>query len=367
MARVICPHCAEFISSKDEICPFCKHQIKVKKASMADFFAETEKASNEARSADLTSGIKNEVAGANANDAVAAETGNLKFDADFLKAETAENDNSLKTEDNCATKEPNVLGNGSSDAEDNVGKTSTKNVSASDSDFKEQRADEVPLTRKRHAHKKKNKQELPDVTVDGDGAYNIDTRDVTFFEGAQENYSVKKARGEDKYAKIEWWEIYKWADLYLARRKINKEVNKAAVIEPTYVKHGTLLILCLLFGWMGIHNFYAKNYRKGIVTLSSFAIAFSLVVAFDAVANLESILGSVAGMFGLIAAFLWISDLVAIICRRYRFRESKLKFICKLNLETRKKLGKKYVTINQWFKPYMKKQKITKKIRQNSI
>ena len=199
---------------------------------------------------------------------------------------------------------------------------------------------------------------MPDVKKDENGELEIDTTDVTYFEGAKQPYGAKSARGERDDEKIQWWEIYKWADLYLARRKINKEVNKAARIEPTYIKHGVLLCLAILFGWMGAHNFYAKNRGKGWFVLSSLIIAL-IVVSVPAFKGVIDV--SIGGGLGFVILIMWLSDVISIVMRRYKFRESKLKFIAKLNLETRKKLGKKYININEWFVPYENRPKKIKK------
>ena len=77
---------------------------------------------------------------------------------------------------------------------------------------------------------------MPDVKKDENGELEIDTTDVTYFEGAKQPYGAKSARGERDDEKIQWWEIYKWADLYLARRKINKEVKKEMNMKSYLVK-----------------------------------------------------------------------------------------------------------------------------------
>lgn len=347
MARIICPNCAEFISSKETVCPYCKHQLKENKATMADIFAEAEKQSQQKNASVVaTSEVENteQPQTAEAQGEFVPQTtqsGNLKFDAKAIK------------KDNVETPLESIKRN---NAETPVDKIETENKTTQNDEPVE------PKIRKRHAHKRKTR-DIPEITVEEDGSYNIETRDVTFFEGMQENYSVKKARGEGKPEKIQWWEIYKWADLYLARRKINKEVNKAAVVEPPFVSHGVLLILALLFGWMGAHSFYAKNYVRATVSLVSIVLA-SVIVSVPALAVVQLSLG---GGLGFVAVALWLGDIISILFRKYKFRESKLKFICKLNLATRKKLGKKYENISEWFKPYVKKQKHSKKIRQNKI
>lgn len=197
---------------------------------------------------------------------------------------------------------------------------------------------------KRHSHKKK-RQEVPDYSVDENGEYNIDTRDVTFLEGVEApTYSVKKARGEVKEEKLKWWEIYKWADRMLAKRKINKEVKKASHKIPFGISKVSMIILCLLFGWMGAHDFYAKNYKKGTFVLVSFTIAM-IVVNVDVLARIMGVF--VGGGLGFIVLALWLTDLVAIILNKYGYRISKEEFIANLNVETRAKLGKKYVNMDR--------------------
>ena len=221
----------------------------------------------------------------------------------------------------------------------------------------EESAPEENKARKRHPHKKKQNKEVIDAKVDENGEINVETRDVTFFEGAADNYSVKVARGETKKQKPKWWEIYKWADIYLARKKINKEVNKAARVEPPFVNHWVLLTLAILFGFVGAHNYYAKNNRRGLfITIS---LILSLVVV--AVPVLRDNVGiSIGGGLGFIVLSCWIWDIVAIIWHKFKFRESRLQFICKLNLATREKLGEKYVNIKEWFIPYDERKLIKK-------
>ena len=92
--------------------------------------------------------------------------------------------------------------------------------------------------------RRKEKEKKPQFDVDENGEFNIDTADVeivgeetgkAFEEKFKQTYSVKKARGDYREPKIKWWEIYKIADRAFARRKIKKEVNKAARIKPEYI------------------------------------------------------------------------------------------------------------------------------------
>lgn len=193
---------------------------------------------------------------------------------------------------------------------------------------------------KRHKHKSK-KKDAPEFSVNETGEYSINTKDVTFFE-KQEEYSVKKARGDYEPEKLKWWEIYKWADRMLARRKIKKEVNKAATVRPEFISKTKMLLLCLFFGWMGAHNFYARNKAKGW-TIVGMLIAMVIIVKVPA---LNAFMGVfVGGGCGFVVLCMWLIDIFAIITNRYRYRITKMQFIKKLNVETRAKLGKKYIDI----------------------
>lgn len=202
--------------------------------------------------------------------------------------------------------------------------------------------DEI-IKRKRHKHKSK-KKDAPEFSVDESGEYKIETKDVTFFENleGQEEYSVRKARGEIKEDKIEWWEIYKWADKMLARRKIKKEVNKASVVKPDFISKTKMILLCLFFGWMGAHNFYARNTVKGWTILSMLTISIIIIQ----IPVLYQIMGVfVGGGLGFVVLFMWMHDFIALCFNKYRYRITKMQFIKKLNATTRAKLGKKYIDI----------------------
>lgn len=207
---------------------------------------------------------------------------------------------------------------------------------------------EQPAKRKRHKHKPKqvSYEDRPQFTIDENGQFNIDTSDVTYLEGVDtKSYSVKKARGEAPVQeKLKWWEIYKWADRVLARRKINKEVNKASHKIPFAIHKAPMLIYAILFGWMGAHNFYAGNYKRGWTVL-----AFDVVVAVVLnVPVLYEIMGVfVGGGLGFVILCMWLKDIFNIVIDKYRYRISKEEFISNLNIETRAKLGKKYITFDR--------------------
>lgn len=202
----------------------------------------------------------------------------------------------------------------------------------------------VNVQTKRHKHKRK-KSDLPNYTVDENGDYDIDTSDVTYLEGVENpTYSVKKARGEVETEKLKWWEIYKWADRMLAKRKISKEVNKASHKEPFGVKRWAMIVLCLLFGWMGAHNFYAKNYKRGWFVLISMFVVF-IVTGVDKLAEIMGVF--VGGGLGFVVLAMWIYDFICLIFNKYRYRISREEFISNLNVETRAKLGKKYIKMDK--------------------
>ncbi len=215
---------------------------------------------------------------------------------------------------------------------------------------------------KRHKHKKKKQEELPEYSVDENGEYNINTKDVTFLEGVEApTYSVKKARGDYKQEKLKWWEIYKWADRHLAKRKIMKEVNKASRKTPYGISRGVMITLCLLFGYMGAHSLYAKNYGRGLTSLISFIIAVIVI----SVEPLYRIMGVfVGGGLGFLVMAMWVVDLLALIMNRYKYRISKEEFISNLNVETRAKISNKYIDFDRTVfkaKEEKRKEKILRK------
>ena len=202
---------------------------------------------------------------------------------------------------------------------------------------------------KRHKHKKKKQprpEDLPQYTVDAEGNFDIDTKDVSFLEGVEkQTYSVKKARGDAPVIeKIKWWEIYKWADRILARRKVMKEVNKASRKIPYGINKVNMMILCLLFGWMGAHNFYAKNLKKGFTVLI-FDVIVGVVAAVPALYKIMGIF--VGGGLAFCVTMMWILDIIDLILNRYKYRISKEEFISNLNIKTRAKLGKKYISLDK--------------------
>jgi len=193
--------------------------------------------------------------------------------------------------------------------------------------------------------KKKKRERQLEVKVEEDGELDVDTSDVTYLPQTY-NYSQKKARGEYKKEKIKWWEVYKWADVLLARKKIKKQVTRAGYYRPEKFNLGWTITFCILFGWMGAHNFYVRNWRKGLVQL--FCGVFGAVVVFEPVFAPVRI--SIGGGLLFVDVFIWVIDLLNLIINKFQYRLSKWKFIDSLNTDTRAKLGYKYIDKQEYKK-----------------
>lgn len=241
--------------------------------------------------------------------------------------------------------------------------------SVSDTDFSkfatnnESEEDIYEIKRGLFGSKKKRKKSLanPRFELDENGEFNISTKDVEIVgeetgklidEQYTKNYSVKKARGDYRPPKIKWWEIYKLADRSFARRKIKKEVNKAAKIKPGFIKKTKLMLLAIFLGWCGAHNFYAKNYKKGWTQVITFILWMGIVFTMPFIPWLAKIEVSVGGFCGFIDMFIWLSDVVNIAFNSYKYRIQKEGFIFAMNIETRAKLGEKYIDLDLYKKPW---------------
>ena len=197
--------------------------------------------------------------------------------------------------------------------------------------------------------KAKEQKKAPDYTVDKSGNYCIDTTNVTYLPNTH-TYSAKKARGEHDAPKIKWWEIYKWADLFFARRKIKKEVKKASYYRPEPIKKGTIISLCVFFGWCGGHNLYARHYRKTLWTI--FLLVTGCCVVWSTNPALETVKVSIGGGSLFVVLFMWMSDLINLIINKFSYKFSRWKFIDNLNADNRATLGRKYIDINEYKKPW---------------
>lgn len=214
---------------------------------------------------------------------------------------------------------------------------------------------------KARRERQKYKETTPQFELDENGEFNIDTSDVEIVgektgkiidEQYEKTYSVKKARGDYHPPKIKWWELYKLADRSFARRKIKKEVNKAAIKKPDFIKKSKLLLLAIFLGWTGAHNFYAKNKKKGIVSLVTLIIWVGVYILGNYVPFFASIRLSISGFAGFINIFMWITDIISIITNKYKYRIQKEAFIFGMNVETRAKLGEKYIDLELYQKPW---------------
>lgn len=247
-------------------------------------------------------------------------------------------------------------------------KAKKERESKSDTDFRTYVSDEESNdyldtdTFSERKRKRKNKLTNPVFDIDENGEFNIDTSDVEIVgketgkiieERFEQSYSVKKQRGDYKQPKIKWWEIYKISDRYFARRKVKKEVAKAARIRPSFISKTKLLLLAIFFGWTGAHNFYAKNKKKGWVSVISLLIWVGvLMLANEGIKFFKSIEISVGGFAGFITVLIWITDIINILFNKFKYRLQIDKFISEMNVETRAKLGKKYIDLDLYHSPW---------------
>lgn len=224
-----------------------------------------------------------------------------------------------------------------------------------------EKVDDVSADDSYKSKRKKYKEEQlkPKFQIDENGEFDIDTKDVEIvgeeigklYEEKQ-TYSVKKARGDYRPPKIKWWEIYKLADRSFARRKINREISKASKIKPSFINKTKLLLLAIFFGWTGAHNFYAKNKKKGWVSLISLIIWIGVFYLGTINKFFASIRLSVSGCAGFICLMIWFSDIINIIFNNFKYRIQKEAFIFNMNIETRAKLGEKYIDEELYYKPW---------------
>lgn len=182
------------------------------------------------------------------------------------------------------------------------------------------------------------------------GGVHINVDEFAYFGKIKSKYNpskfVSKVNGKYEIEKLKWWEIYKWADRQLAKRRINKVVKKEAVKRPERVSFGILLLLTIFTGYMGVHNFYAGNIKRGIVQASCFGLAMGFVMFLNNIPFFEMYMqGLLCALPGLISIIMWASDILMLILRRFKYATSRLEYIKTLDLETRARLGKKYIYI----------------------
>lgn len=232
--------------------------------------------------------------------------------------------------------------------------------------------DDQLLTKRK---KLKKAKEAPKFELDENGEFNIDTKDVELVgeevgkiieERHQQTYSIKKARGDYRPPKVKWWELYKLADRSFARRKIKKEVVKASKIKPSFISKAKLLCLAIFLGWTGAHNFYAKNKRKGWVSVVSLVSWVGIIWLARSSKFFASIEFSIAGFAGFVCLIIWFSDIINIIFNNFKYRIQSDEFIFNMNVETRAKLGEKYIDLDLYQKPWWVKFKVwCQKLRRN--
>lgn len=306
-----CPRCASEINKQDKVCPRCG--LPVEKMGQGE-------------------------------DSLAEDLENQSISTKLNRAQKKEKKRLARLAKKEAKKQKKLA--------ESVSNTDFKNLAKNSEHAADQ---EIKLKRR------KNKNDEFQFEVDENGELNIDTKDVEIIgeeaskiyeeKHEQQTYSVKKARGDYRPPKIKWWEIYKLADRSFARRKIKKEVSKAARVKPDFISKTKLLILAILFGWCGAHNFYAKNKKKGFVTLS-FLLLSILGLMLNDVPFFKAIELWIIGFTGFVVLVIWISDVVNIIFDRFEYRIQKDKFISELNIETRAKLGEKYIDLELLHKPW---------------
>lgn len=180
----------------------------------------------------------------------------------------------------------------------------------------------------------------------------IDVESSSYFARTKNKYTPSAERvviennGKYELEKLKWWEIYKWADRQLAKNKIKKAVRKEAVKKPERVSFWVLLSLCLVSGFVGVHNFYAGNIKRGLVSSISFAVAMIFVIFLDSIPFFNMYLqGLLCAVPGLVCILIWFVDFISIIFKRFKFNTSRMNYIKTLDIETRARLGKKYIYI----------------------
>ncbi len=337
-----CPRCMNIIHRKDEKCSSCGLEVS-KMQEMLDKEAESRNSKNsEANNLNLDSVSQGE--SKNYENGILVDTKAILGGRNGVKADSSNSLEMLGEQTETEMQSEATLNSSMAEVSEPEERDTIDSEEIGTVVFEQEDEENKP---KRHKHKSKvNKDDLPKYSVDSDGSYNIDTSDVTYLEGVESpTYSVKKARGDaPKQEKLKWWEIYKWADRMLAKRKIMKEVKKASHKQPTGIKKGAMIAWCLFFGWLGIHNFYAHNFKKGW-TVVAFDIIMCLVINIEPLFEFMGIF--VGGGLGFVVLAMWLYDLFCLLINKYRYRISKEEFISNLNVETRMKLGKKYVGLDR--------------------
>ena len=111
-------------------------------------------------------------------------------------------------------------------------------------------------------------------------------------------------------------------------------------------------MLSIFLGWTGAQNFYAKNKRKGWVSVVTLFLWLSVIYLSTKSKFFASIATSIGGGSGFICVFIWVSDIINVITNQFRYRVQIDKFISSMNVETRAKLGEKYIDLELYHKPW---------------
>ena len=298
----LCPRCGELLKRSDAVCPSCGTSIEVQKKG--DDFAKEENL---------------------------REKRNERIEAQVVLSENMSKAKREQLEKEAAKKRTQ----GSIKEEKDIAD------SMSNSKRKKLERDRKKTNKAKAQHKK---PVLESVSVDANGKTDINVSDVSFFtEEEKRKNAGKKYKMPEK---LKWYDIFRWADRWLARRKVKRVVNKAATEIPERVNKWTMLSLCIFFGYMGAHSLYSRNWTRALVVMGSFVVTVVLcsipqVQAYGM--RSDSVMHIIIAPLALIFLITWIFDLVRIIFNRFRYRESRNKFIETLNFDTRAILGKRYI------------------------
>ncbi len=232
-----------------------------------------------------------------------------------------------------------------------VQKTQVVNVNDVENVSVEEWKRSVWIPKRKRAGYKQEQERLKGEQVRVQGRH-IDVSSIALFENKNANkYTAKRSGNYNDYKqeKLQWWEIYKKADRWLVKRKLNKIVKQQGRVKPEKTSYWMMLFLTICTGFLGLHNFYAKNYKRAITSLSLFAWSITLVALLDVWPWLINVQYSLIAFPALICFLMWISDAIAVLFKRYVYRESKLNFIYSLDAETRARLGNKYIMVPNWY------------------
>lgn len=328
-----CPRCASEISANDKVCPKCRLEV-----SKMEKFAERNGGTFEYEKQESVETVEQKKP-----KLTKAQKRQAKIDAKKAKKQE---------------KRERKIRESKSDTD------FSKFASNTEDNLKNRRPNDTFSNRRKN---QKEKEITPQFELDENGEFNIDTKDVEIVgeetgkiieKANAKDYSVKKARGDYREPKIKWWELYKIVDRSFARRKIKAEVNKAAIQKPGFIKKSKLLLLSIFLGMFGAHNFYAKNKKKGWVSVISCIIWMGVIILAQYSWFFASIMTSVGGLAGFITVFIWFGDTIAIITNRFKYRIQKEAFIFQMNVKTRAKLGEKYIDLELYQKPWWVKLKV---------